>query len=131
MTLPNQIVDREYQKFVDVAPGQTAVRVTGQNFSGSFSVSGLKVGGLHSVVTLNSATWTALPATPLANRNAIAIQNESSTLVKVNFNGAASGFVGMSIFPNGGERQYDITEDILIYAKCQSGSVDVTIEEIA
>ena len=27
MTLPNQIVDREYQKFIDVSPGETAVRV--------------------------------------------------------------------------------------------------------
>lgn len=27
MTLPNAINDREYQKFVDVAPGETAVRV--------------------------------------------------------------------------------------------------------
>lgn len=131
MALPNQIVDREYQKFVDVAPGETAVRVSGENFSGNFSVSGLKTGGLHTVVTLNSTTWTALPATPLADRNAISIQNESATAVKLNFNGAAAGFIGTTIFPNGGERQYDIKDDILVYGKCQSGSVQVTVEEIA
>lgn len=28
MTLPNAINDREYQKFVDVGPGETAVRVS-------------------------------------------------------------------------------------------------------
>lgn len=27
MALPQQIVDREYQKFIDVSPGQTAVRI--------------------------------------------------------------------------------------------------------
>ncbi len=98
---------------------------------GTVSQSGLSVGGLHTVVALNAVTWTALPATPLSDRNAISIQNESSILVKVNFNGAAVGFVGMSIFQGGGERQYDIKDDILIYGKCQSGTIDVTVEEIA
>lgn len=28
MTLPNAINDREYQKFFDVAPGETAIRVS-------------------------------------------------------------------------------------------------------
>lgn len=131
MTLPAQITDREYQKFVDVNPGETAVRVTGENFSGNFSVSGLTTGGRHKVVTLNAVTWTALPATPLANRNAMAVQNESATNVKLNFDSAAVGFVGMTVLPNGGERQYDITDDILIYGKCAAGSVTVNVEEIA
>lgn len=131
VALPTSISDREQQKFVDVAPGETAVRVSGENFSGEFSVSGLKTGGLHTVVTLNPTTWTPLPATPLTGRNAISIQNTSAENVKVNFNGAASGFVGMTIFPNGGERQYDISDQILIYAKSETSVVNVTVEEIA
>lgn len=131
MALPSNINDREHQKFVDIAPGETAVRVSGENFSGSFSVTGLKVGGVHTVVSINSSSWTALPATALANRNAIAIQNESDTLVKINFSNSVSGFEGMAILPNGGERQYDIQDNIFIYGKCQSGTVSLNVEEIA
>jgi hypothetical protein len=126
MALPEQITTREYQKFIDHAPGQTAVRVDGQ-----VKPSGLNIGGLNSTVTLNAVTWTALPATPLPNRNAIAIQNESSVKVKLNFDGSAAGFVGMTIQPDGGERQYDITDGILIYGKCETGTVSVNVEEIA
>ena len=131
VALPTGISDREYQKFVDVNPGETAVRVTGENFSGNFSVSGLTTGGLHTVVALNPTTWTPLPATPLAGRNAMAIQNQSGENIKLNFNGSAVGFVGMLVYPNGGERQYDISDTILIYGKSESSSVFVTVEEIA
>lgn len=131
MALPNAISDREYQKFVDVAPGETAVRVSGENFSGAFSVTGLKTGGLHTVVTLNPTTWTPLPATPLTGRNAMAIQNQSGENIKLNFDASVVGFVGMIVYPNGGERQYDISDTILIYGKSESSSVSVTVEEIA
>ncbi len=106
------------------------VVVTSGSITGTFTPSGLTIGGRITVVSINSTTWTALPATPLANRNAVAIQNESGGLVKVNYDSAAVGFVGMTIFDDG-ERQYDITDDILIYAKSASGTVNVTVEEIA
>lgn len=132
MSLPTALQDREYQKFSDISPGITAVRVTGENFSGDFITSGLRVAGKITVVTLNSSTWTALPATPLTGRNALAIQNEDTSVkVKVNYDNSASGFVGMTIFPNGGERQYNIADDIILYAKCEAGSIDVTVEELS
>jgi len=99
--------------------------------TGTLSQSGLKVGGLVTVVTLNAVTWTALPLTPLANRNAMAVQNDSATRVKLNYSSGVAGFVGMVVYPNGGERNYDITDAILLYGKCESGTVDVNVEQIA
>jgi hypothetical protein len=123
------IKDREYDKFVDVS-GNTAVRVSGENFSGSFSVSGLKVAGKVTEVTINDTTWTALPAAALANRNALAIQNYSGQLVKINYSNSVSGFVGAHL-PDGQERFYDITDAIVQYAKCESGTATIVVEELS
>lgn len=130
MTLPTALQDREYQKFIDIAPNETAVRVSGTNFSGSFSLSGLSVAGRISVVTINSTTWTALPTTPLANRNAILIQNQTSVQAKLNYDPSAIGYVGIWINANG-EAYRDIKDNIIIYAKCASGTIDLVIEELS
>jgi hypothetical protein len=45
MSLPPSLNDREYQKFVDINPGETAIRISGANFSGTFTISGLSVAG--------------------------------------------------------------------------------------
>jgi hypothetical protein len=129
MALPTALNDREYRKFEDVG-GEPAVRVTGQNFSGTFSVSGLKIAGRVTEVLINSTTWTALPAVPLANRNAVAIQNYTGQLIKINYSNSVSGFVGVAI-PDQVERFYDITPEIIQYAKCASGSVTIIVEELS
>lgn len=130
MSLPSQLTDREFQKFVDVSPGETAVRVSGENFSGSFTVSGLKISGKVTEVVINSTTWTALPATPLAARNALAIQNFSGQLIKLNYSNSVVGLVG-TIVPDERERFYDISDSIVIYAKCTSGTCTIVVEELA
>lgn len=98
--------------------------------SGTFAPSGLRVGGLVTEVTLNSTTWTALPATALTNRNAISLQNNSGVEVKLNYSNAVVGYVGM-VLSNGSERFYDITDDIVIYGKSSSGTPTINVEEIA
>jgi hypothetical protein len=130
MALPTALNDREHQKFIDIAPGETAVRVSGENFSGNFSITGLKVGGKVTEVTVNDFEWTALPLVPLAERNALAIQNTSGQSVKINYTNSVSGFVGMLI-PDGGERFYDIKDDIVLFGKSSSGTAVLNIEEIA
>ena len=100
------------------------------SLSGTFTPSGLRTGGLVTEVTLNSTTWTALPATALANRNAISLQNLSGLEVKVNYSSGVSGYVGM-VLANGSERFYDITDDIVLYAKSSSGTPTINVEEIA
>lgn len=130
MALPTALQDREQQKFVDVAPGETAVRVSGDNFSGSFTTSGLRTGGRITEVVLNDSSWTALPATPLSGRNAIAIQNFSGQTIKLNYDNAVSGLTGVYL-QNTLDRFYDISDTIIIYAKSSSGAATIIVEEIA
>ena len=134
MTLPAALNDREYQKFIDIAPGETAVRISGTNFSGTFTISGLNTAGRVSIVTVNDTTWTALPSgmSALSDRNAMAIQNQSAFNIKVNYSDSVVGWVGMKIPPDG-ERFYDIQPGIAVYVKAEpgAGSVDIAVEELA
>jgi hypothetical protein len=86
-------------------------------------------------VTLTDAAWTALPALPLSERNAIAVQNRSGVAVRLNydFTGPLPGNDDGMELSGFGERQYDVTDQIVIYAKVVSGggSIVVWIEEIA
>lgn len=95
----------------------------------NFSVSGLQNSGRHQEVTINSTGWTALPATPLADRNAIAIQNNTVTDVKINHT-TSVGYVGMLLVP-GAERTYDIKDTIILYGRSAAGSVTLDVEEIS
>ena len=109
-----------------VAP---ATSITG-SVTGSFTQSGLSIAGLITEVTINNTTWTALPATPLVDRNAISIQNTSGVEIKLNYNSGAAGYIGARI-PVDGERFYQITDTILIYAKSQAGTVTILVEELS
>lgn len=106
------------------------------NVTASFS--GLRVGGKVTEVLLNSATWTQIPLTPKAGRNAVALQNVSGIEVKINYvvTTAANidtdipGYIGM-VIADLSERQYDIKETVLIFAKSQSGTPKLNVEELA
>ena len=130
VALQRNISDREYDKFVDDGSGNTAVRVSGANFSGSFSVSGLKNGGKVTEVTIDDTSWTALPTSALSNRNAMAIQNYSGQDVKLNYDNAIVGYVGV-LLKDGNERFYDISDSIIIYAKSSSSSCTLIVEELS
>ncbi len=113
--------------FEDSIDGKVYIRTTA---SGEFTFSGLKEGGTITEVTLNTSTWTALPATPLENRNAMSIQNRSGIEIKINYSGSVSGYEGI-VIPNSGERFYDISDTIIIYAKAATGNPTVNVEELA
>jgi len=127
MALSPNINSREFDCFTTWDTGETAKRTKTQ---GTIRPSGLNVAGKITEVTLASGSWSAIPATPLSNRNAISIQNNSGTEIKVNYDNTESGYVGM-IVANGSERFYDITDSIIIYAKSQSGTPTVVVEEIS
>jgi hypothetical protein len=91
---------------------------------------GLTIAGRVTVVTVNNTTWTALPATPLSNRNALSIQNFSGQEVKINYSAGIVGYVGMTI-PNGAERFYNITQNIVVYAMSAVSSCTLNIEELS
>lgn len=129
MALPNSINDREQQKFVDTVDGP-AVRVAGTNFTGSFSPSGLINGGIITEVTIDNVSWTPLPATPLDDRNALSIQNYTGQQIKLNYDNSVVGYVGV-ILDDQQERQYDIKDTIIIYAKSMTSTCTVIVEEIS
>lgn len=92
--------------------------------------SGLTTAGRISEVAINSVTWTALPASPLAARNAMCIINDSAIEIKLNYSSLVPGYVGVTLSPNN-QRFYDITDSIIIYAKAASGTPTLTVEELS
>jgi len=123
LSAPNNaryIFNAAERKFVAVATGLT----------GTFKPSGLNVGGKITEVPLNSTSWTALPPIPLTGRNAMSIQNLSNTEIKINYINTELNYVGITI-KNNGERYYDITDAIVMYAKASIGTPTITVEEIA
>ncbi len=98
----------------------------------AFYPSGLRFAGKITVVTINDTTWTALPASPLANRNAMSIQNTTNNELKLQYDNTTVGYVGIRMFPSA-ERMYDVTDSIPIYAKLEPGAApqDVVVEEIS
>ena len=108
----------------------TVRRYPNINVTGTFTMQGLNIAGRMLEVTLNAVTWTALPAVPLTQRNAIRIQNQSGIEIKTNYDNTQVGYVGGIIAP-GGSDAYDIKENILIYAKSASGTPTVLVEELS
>lgn len=98
---------------------------------GVVGVSGLTIAGKITVVTLNDVGWTALPAVPLVQRNQINLQNDSGFDFKLQYNPLTAGYVGFKI-ADGVERQYGITDTIIVYGKFQPGGAgSITVEELS
>lgn len=125
--LRKTISDREYDKFTLNSQMLTAIRAV---VEGNFSFSGLRNGGKITEVTIDDSSWTALPLTALVDRNALSIQNISSVEIAIQYDNSVVGYSGVKIAV-GGERFYDITDDIIIYAKSSLGSATITVEELS
>jgi hypothetical protein len=131
-TLPKTVEDREFSKFELDDDGKVRVRtVTEGTLTGEISPSGLKNGGRITEVTLIANQWTALPPTPLTNRNALGIQNQSGVDIKVNYPPLPDAYIGW-IIPPADSKLYDVTDNIVIYGR-PSGNDDVIViaEEIS
>lgn len=127
--------DSEEQRFRFLPMTNDAVKVSGDievQAPDGLDVypNGLRNGGRISVVNLNANTWTALPASPLAKRNAMSIQNLSGQPIKINYNSSIGGFVGITLGDQS-ERSYNITDGITLFAKCASGTAQVIVEELS
>lgn len=129
MSLPSHLNDREYGKFEEIGPGIWAVRVSGANFSGTFTFSGLRNGGKVTEVTLYPDRWVPIPATALTDRNAMGIQNVSGEEMKVNFRDDV-GYVGM-VIGAGSERTYDISDQIIVYGRSIANIIQINVEELS
>jgi hypothetical protein len=102
-----------------------------KTITGELSPSGLRIAGKITEVELVDYEWRLLPPAALSNRNALAVQNPTGTEIKLNYTNAVIGYVGMVIYPNGGERRYDIKDTIPAYGRSQAGTVIVNVEELS
>jgi hypothetical protein len=95
--------------------------------------SGLRIQGKHSFVSVNSTSWTKIPAIPLIDRNGMSIQNESGIDVRIRYLEGIGDLTwrGSLISGNNGDRFYNIKDTIEIYAKSASGTPELIIEEIS
>jgi len=133
MTMRTHLNDREHDKFREdpVNIGLSRVAVVG-DFSGTFTDTGLSIGGLLTVIALNPTTWTALPATPLANRNTLCLQNRSGEGMYINFITSDTGAAYKGWFvPNNGVQNLKITQDIILYGKSETSNVSILVKELA
>lgn len=115
---------------VQIGDGVDTAEVVDGRLQTSATASGLGIAGLVTIVSINSVTWTALPATPLTDRNAMCIINTSGVEIKLNYSSSIVGYVGVPLGVSN-QRFYDISDSIVIYAKSSAGTVDVTIEELS
>ena len=125
--LPCAIEDREYRKFT-CDGDDIAVRT-----KGAISPAGLSNGGRVTIVSVDESTWTAIPATPLANRNGISLQNfETGANLLLNYDNTAPAAEGVNLVDNA-ERFYTITDSIVIYARVKpgGGTVNLICEELS
>ena len=122
--------DQAENKFQLLPIQNDSVKISSGSDGLSVYPNGLRNGGRITQVTLNETTWTALPLTPLADRNALAIQNFSGKNIAINYSDQILNFTGI-IIPDLAERSYNITETIVLYGKSQKGSAVVTVEELS
>lgn len=129
--------DLERDKFTEV-DGETAVRVDARGVTVEFPdgtvvnarPKGLRTEGRVSTVAITTGSWSALPTTPLPNRNAVSVQNQTSQNVLINYNNTAPAGEGMILLP-GDERSYDISNEIILYARATVSSGSLNVEELA
>lgn len=140
MTLSKDRSDREYQKFDLNSDNKTAVRTLSEitnQIEGEFVFSGLKTGGRITTILVGDVAI-ALPSSPLANRNAIAIRNLSETdILYIGFDNLiqANDNVGTSAgwkVEAGENLQFDITDAVVIYGIMETGiTAKIQIMELA
>lgn len=109
--------------------GQVEQRLLTQT-EGEIISSGLKLGGAVDEVDIDDASWTEVSPTPIIGRNQINIQNESGQLVKLRYDDTEPTFKGVYL-KSGVERQYTIQGAIKIYARCETGTAKLVVEELA
>jgi hypothetical protein len=99
--------------------------------TGTFTPSGLRIAGRVTEVLLSTTEWTALPpGGPLADRNAINIQNYSGDEIRLNYSNTIPGFTGI-ILNDQSERAIDVKDTIQIYAKARIGGSVIIVDEIS
>jgi hypothetical protein len=98
---------------------------------GNVTFQGLSTEGKVTLVNLTDSAWTALPATPLTNRNSIVFQNQSDNGKALLLNYSASAPAEGIRIEDGGFRSLAIRPGIVVYGRMTTGSGKVAVEELA
>lgn len=125
------ISDLEHLKFGKDVDDCIYVRV--QTINGA--VAAIQNEGQHKEVDVTDSGWTELTTGLLTgpNRLAINVQNNTVQEMKVSHGAATptSGYVGVTIPANGGERQYAISENIKLWGRLKAGgTLKIDVEEL-
>jgi hypothetical protein len=83
------------------------------------------------IVSIDSTTWTALPATKLTGRFTLLVQNQSGVEIKLNPDNTTVGYVGYRMADGNDKYYYNILESFTMYAKASAGTVNILVEELA
>lgn len=123
--MKGNLTDREFEKFVETPDGKTAVRTNSVP-------NGLNLSGRITEVSLDDSAWVPLPATPLANRASILVQNKSGNgnVVLWQYDNGAGATVGVQIV-DGEAKTADIGPAIIVYGRMLSGAGLVAIDEVS
>jgi hypothetical protein len=129
--VPEQINYLERAKFEIVTVDNIDYIAVRTNVRGELTPQGLTVGGLITYPALTAISWLPIPTTPLANRNSIFIQNQSSTeTLWLQFDNAATLLKGIRVKP-GGTYSTNVRDTIILYGCVTTANSDVMVSEQA
>ena len=89
---------------------------------------GANTAGIVTEIVIDNTSWTALPTTPLVNRDGLGIQNPNNQEIKLNF-ATPAGYIGWAIAKQG-ETFLDLKDTVTIYAKSNTSSITIVIMEM-
>lgn len=100
--------------------------------SGRILIKGASTAGRVTKQNLTQSAWTACPATPLAGRNTVLIQNQSTTLsIILNYDPAAPASTGIIVGP-GAAKEIMLADNVILYGRSNGpGATPVAVEELA
>lgn len=84
----------------------------------------------QTVVALDDASWTPLPAAALTSRKTMAIQNQSGAGLTIILNFTGTGTDGWRV-PNNSSKVLSVGDSVIVYGRMLSGSGTVLVEELA
>ena len=131
MTMPCEIRGREYTKFEEI-DGETHVRTTAK---GEFTFSGLSK-ELKVTTLMVTTTATAIPLTPLDDRNSMEVHNLSATetLYVGNADVTADAVIGTTSgkeIPPLSYWSIDIKNAIILYGRAATTPIMIKVMEVA
>ena len=123
----------ERYKFVECpeSSGLPAVKTVICDGNLSAQPQGFQTEGLIKAVEINDTTWTALPATPLTDRNALSVRNNTGQEIFVSFTATPTSADDVWDVPDKSSWNALMSDQVILYGKASSGTVKVKTMQAA